>query len=254
MTGSLPWRRAWITGAGKGIGRALALALAARGVQVVVSARNRDDLDSLVEEAGGLSGAVRAWPLDVTDGAAVAAAFAGIEADAGAIDLAVLNAGTYLRFGARDFSSAAFRDQLEVNLMGVVHGLEALLPAFLERGAGRIAVVSSLAGYRGLPMAAGYGAGKAALINLCESLYPECRAAGVGLSLVNPGFVKTSMTDKNAFPMPFLMAPEAAVDAMIKGLARGRFEITFPWQFAVIMKALRLLPDWLFFRLTRGMV
>ena len=184
----------------------------------------------------------------------VAATVRRIEADLGAIDLAVLNAGTYLRFGAEDFSSSAFRQQVEVNLMGVVHGLDALLPGMLARQGGHIAVVSSLAGYCGLPKAAGYGATKAALINLCESLLPECRAAGVKLSVINPGFVKTPLTDKNEFPMPFLIPVEDAVDAIMRGLASGRFEIAFPRRFAWIMKALRALPYWLFFSLTRRIV
>lgn len=242
---------AWITGAGTGIGHGLAKRLARDGWQVAASARTLADLTSLAREVAGARGAIHPFPLDVTREEDVAAAITKIEADLGPIDLAVLNAGTYLRFGADDFSAEAFRQQVEVNLMGVVHGLDALLPTMMARRSGHIAVVSSLAGYCGLPKAAGYGATKAALINLCESLRPECEAAGVAISVINPGFVKTPLTDKNEFPMPFLISVDQAVEAIMRGLARRRFEIAFPLRFVWLMKLLRALPYPLFFSITR---
>jgi NAD(P)-dependent dehydrogenase (short-subunit alcohol dehydrogenase family) len=242
---------AWITGAGTGIGRGLAKRLARDGWQVAASALTLADLTSLAREVAEARGAIHPFPLDVTRDEDVAAAITKIEADLGPIDLAVLNAGTYLRFGAGDFSTEAFRQQVEVNLMGVVHGLDALLPTMMARRSGHIAVVSSLAGYCGLPKAAGYGATKAALINLCESLRPECAAAGVAVTVINPGFVKTPLTDKNEFPMPFLISVDQAVEAIMRGLARQRFEIAFPLRFAWLMKLLGALPYPLFFSITR---
>lgn len=254
MTAILTPGVAWITGAGTGIGRGLAQRLAHDGWDVAVSARTLAGLTSLAREAANARGSIHPFPLDVTREAEVAAIVPRIEADLGPIDLAILNAGTYLRFGANDFSPGAFRQQVEVNLMGVVQGLGALLPGMMARRCGQIAVVSSLAGYCGLPKAAGYGATKAALINLCESLRPECQAAGVDITVINPGFVKTPLTDKNEFPMPFLIPVDQAVDAIMSGLARKRFEIAFPLRFAWIMKLLRLLPYPLFFSLTRRLV
>ncbi len=247
-------RRAWVTGAGKGIGRALARRLAAEGWQVAASARTAADLQSLVADAAGLSGAVRPFVLDVTDAEAVAAAVTRIEDSLGPLDMAVLNAGTHKPVGVDDFSVAAFRTLMETNFFGVVNGLAQILPRFVGRGAGHVVVVASIAGYRGLPTASAYGASKAALINMCEALKPELDAKGVRLTLVNPGFVETPLTDKNEFPMPFLIPVEKAVDRIVAGLRHTNFEIAFPRPFAMIMKTLRILPDWLFFRITRRMI
>jgi NAD(P)-dependent dehydrogenase (short-subunit alcohol dehydrogenase family) len=251
---SLPWKTAWITGASSGIGRALALALARRGVTVAASARSRDALEALAAEAGGdpRNARILPTPLDVTDRAAVrAAAEAAIRVFRGPPDLAVLNAGTFEPMTAEAFDAARFRAQVEVNLMGTVHMLEGLLPACLAARRGHIAIVSSVAGYRGLPTGAAYGATKAALINLAESLKYDCDRAGVKLQIVNPGFVKTPLTDRNDFAMPHLMAVEDAVARMIAGLRSRRFEITFPRRFTWQLKLLRLLPYRLFFAITR---
>ena len=246
----LPWKTAWITGASSGIGRALALALAREGVVVAASARSRGALEALATEAG--SGRILPTPLDVADRDAVkAAAEAAIRVLRGPPDLAVLNAGTYLPMTAAGFDAARFRTQVEVNLMGTVHMLEALLPAYLAARKGHIAIVSSVAGYRGLPTSAAYGATKAALSNLAESLKYDLDRAGVKLQLVNPGFVKTPLTDKNDFKMPFLMPVDKAVARMIAGLQTNRFEITFPRRFTWQMKLLRVLPYRLYFAVTR---
>lgn len=240
---------AWITGASSGIGRALALRLAQQGRRVVISARRGDTLAAL---ALAQPDRLIAWPLDVTDAMAVAAAVPAIEAAHGPIALAVLNAGTHEPTPAADFRAAAVRRLVEVNLMGVVHGLDAVLAAMRSRGSGHIAVVASVAGYRGLPTAAGYGATKAALINLCEALKPECDTLGIKLQLVNPGFVETPLTDRNPFPMPFLIPVERAVDRLVSGLDGDAFEITFPRRFALLLKLLRLLPYRLYFPLIRS--
>jgi len=244
----------WITGASTGLGRALALALAAEGRVVAASARSRDKLDALSAETEDLSGAIHAVPLDVTDRAATAAAVAGIEDRFGPIGLAVLNAGTHVPDGAQDFSANTVRAVMELNLFGAVNGLEALLPRMMARGQGQVALVASLAGYRGLPSAASYGASKAALINMAESLRPELNRCGVTLQVVNPGFVKTPLTDRNTFPMPFLMDVDTAASALMRGLASERFEIVFPRRFAYVMKALRVLPYSWFFAVARRLL
>ena len=155
---------------------------------------------------------------------------------------------------AEDISVETFRHLVETNLMGTVNGLAQIIPRLIERKRGHIAVVASLAGYRGLPTAAAYGATKAGLINMCEALKPELERYGVRLTLINPGFVETPLTDRNEFPMPYLMPVEKAADRIMRGLRRDDFEVTFPWRFATVMKLLRLLPDRLFFLLTRRMI
>lgn len=241
----------WITGASMGLGRALALRSAQAGWRVVASARGQEGLDSLVQEAAGLPGQVSAFPLDVTDAMAVAEAVRQIESEIAPIGLAVLNAGTHRPMTAKDFRAADVEALLRLNVLGVAHCLEALLPAMMGRGQGQLAMVASLAGYAGLPSAAGYGASKAALINMAESLKPELEASGVKIQVVNPGFVETPLTDKNDFPMPFLMPATAAAEAFFRGLSSDSFEIIFPRRFAYLMKFLRCLPYRLFFALTR---
>ena len=177
-----------------------------------------------------------------------------IEQQVGEIDLAVLNAGTHIPMTAEEFSVETFRRLVETNLMGTVNGLAQIIPKFIERKRGHIAVVASVAGYRGLPTAAAYGATKAGIINMCEALKPELERHGVRLTLINPGFVETPLTDKNEFRMPYLMPVEKAADRILRGLNGTAFEVAFPWRFAFLMKVLRLLPDRLFFMLTRRMV
>lgn len=244
---------AWVTGAGTGIGRALALALAARGMTVAASARTEADLLSLADEAGR-PGAILPVPLDVTDEAAVRAAVARIEAEAGPITLAILNAGTNSEVSAQKFDTGKFAHVVDTNLMGAVYSLGAVLPLLRQRRAGRVAVVASVAGYRGLPTSSAYSATKAALIALSEALKPELETEGVELTLINPGFVDTPLTRKNSFPMPFLIDTDAAVRAIMSGLERGRFEIVFPWQMTLLMKLLGSLPYGPFFAITRRLV
>ena len=169
----------------------------------------------------------------------------------GEIELCVSCAGTYSPFSAQDFSAEKFRRIIEVNLMGTVNVLEAVMPAMIARRSGHIAVVSSVAGYRGLPAASAYGASKAALINMCESLKFDLDRANVKLQLVDPGFVETPLTAQNNFKMPFLMKADAAARAFYRGLLSDRFEITFPKRFAWQLKFLRCLPYGAYFALVR---
>ena len=238
----------WITGAGKGIGRALALRMASEGWLVAASARTARDLEDLAASA---TGSVHAFPLDVADVAATGRVISEIEDRLGLIDVAILNAGTYIPTGVSPFSALAFRQQVDVNFMGTVNGLEHLVPRFVSRRRGHIAVMASVAGYRGLPTSAAYGATKAALINLCEALRIELEPHDVCVSVICPGFVKTPLTDRNQFPMPFLISAESAADHIVQGLSSRRFEIAFPPLFAAIMKTLRILPAWAYFAIAR---
>ncbi|MGH7091742.1 MAG: SDR family NAD(P)-dependent oxidoreductase [Stellaceae bacterium] len=239
--------RAWITGASSGIGRALALRLAQGGTDVAASARHADALERLAEE----DRRIHPFPVDVADAEAMMRTVAAIEDGIGALDLAVFNAGTHHPVEIERFSPDPFRRLMEINFMGAVNGIAAVLPRFVARREGRIAVVSSVAGYRGLPQASAYGASKAALINLCEALKPDLDRHGVGISVINPGFVRTPLTDRNPFPMPFLMEPADAARRIARGLERGNFEIAFPRRFVLMLKLARMLPYGLYFRLVK---
>ncbi len=244
-------RIAWVTGAGKGLGRSVVKSLLARGWTIAVSARNERDLLTLAEEAAG--GAIISFPLDVTSEQAVVETAAAIEERIGPLDLVILNAGTHQPLNAREFAVEPFRTLVETNIMGVVHGLAAVLPRMIARRAGHIVVVSSVAGYRGLPTASAYGATKAALTNMCEALKPQLDREGVRITVVSPGFIRTPLTDKNPFKMPFLMEPDAAAERLVRGLDSGRFEITFPRRLTWLLKVLRCLPYALYFPLVRNL-
>lgn len=231
-------RRVWLVGASTGIGAALALSLAGRGARVAVSARSRERIDALAAGRGNLLAAAA----DATRPESLAAAHREIVAAWGGVDLAVYLAGTYTPTRAWELTAERAREHVEVNLMGAYHVLAAVLPAMLERGSGGVAIVSSVAGYRGLPKSLCYGPTKAALINLCESLYLDLAPLGIGVYLVNPGFVATPMTAHNRFRMPALLSPESAAEALIAGLERGAFETHFPKRFTGWLKALRHLP------------
>ena len=233
---------AWVTGASSGIGRALTLRLAGDGWTVLATARRAEALEALAAEAHGLAGSILPRPADITDRSGILALVGDAELTGGGIALAVLNAGTYQADNAESFSSDAFRETVELNLVGTAHCIEALMPAWIERRRGHLAVVSSVAGYRGLPMAVSYGATKAALIAMCESLKFDFDRLGLKIQVVNPGFVRTPLTDKNTFKMPFIIEADDAAARIVRGLKRSRFEIAFPRRFACMLKQLRCLP------------
>jgi NAD(P)-dependent dehydrogenase (short-subunit alcohol dehydrogenase family) len=239
----------WVTGASSGIGEALALRLAQDGHEVAASARSADRLARLSDQARDADGRIHAYPLDVTDQPAAAAALAEIERQLGPLDSAVLAAGTHHPVSARDFKAADLARLVQVNLIGTANCLEPLLRTMIARRRGRIAIVSSVAGYRGLPTSAYYGATKAALINLAEALKFDLDRHGVTMQLIDPGFVKTPLTDQNEFAMPFRITPEEAAARIAKGLQSTRFEITFPRRFTYILKLARCLPYRLYFPL-----
>jgi NAD(P)-dependent dehydrogenase (short-subunit alcohol dehydrogenase family) len=240
---------AWVTGASSGIGKAVALELARRGWTVAISARRLEQLEFVAAEATGLTGRIVAHVADVTDAVALAKVVETIESVHGPIALAFLNAGVapYTRAGALDIT--AFEQALTVNTMGVVYGLAPLLARMSIRKRGQIAVNASVAGYGGLPQAAAYGASKAATIHLCEALKFDCDQLGIILQVVNPGFIDTPLTRKNAFPMPFLMPIEEAARRAVAGFETGGFEIVFPRRLAWILKCVNSLPYSLYFPL-----
>jgi NAD(P)-dependent dehydrogenase (short-subunit alcohol dehydrogenase family) len=241
-------RVVWIVGASSGIGRALALRMARDGWRVAASARSVEALEALAQDS---QGRISAHLLDVTDEAAVAGVAATVWRDVGAIDLAVFAAGRHIPVDAAAFEVEPFRQLVEINFMGVVYGLAGVVPRMVERGVGHIAVVSSIAGYRGLPTASAYGATKGALNNMTEALKFDLEPKGIKVQLVCPGFVRTPMTDKNSFPMPFLMEPEDAAEAFYRGLQGSVFEINFPRRFTFMMNLLCALPHRLYMAVTR---
>jgi NAD(P)-dependent dehydrogenase (short-subunit alcohol dehydrogenase family) len=231
---------AWISGGSSGIGRALALRLAKAGWTVIISSTRAEALADVASLDPFRR--VHGVAVDITDEAGVARAAGEIEQRFGAIVLAILNAGTYREVTAANFGAADFRAQIEVNIMGVVHCLAALLPRMRQRKLGQIAITGSVAGYRGLYRSSAYGLTKAGLINMAEALAPELERDGIRLQICNPGFVATPLTAGNPFPMPRLMTAEAAAEAYFHGLMGGRFGIAFPRRFVLTMKVLRALP------------
>jgi len=242
---------AWVTGAGSGIGRALARRLAQTGWMVAASARTASDLDTLAAE---VPGKITAFQLDVTDAAACVETARQIEAALGPVDLAVFNAGSYFPTTAEDFSVENFRRTVNVNLMGEVNCMGGVVPSMRARRAGHIVLMGSLTGLVGLPTAASYGATKAALNSIAQAFKPDFERFGITISVINPGFVKTPLTDKNRFPMPFLISVDAAVDHILRGIARRRFDISFPWQMSFLVRLLAALPDRAKFAITRRML
>jgi short-subunit dehydrogenase len=235
----LAGRTAWVTGASSGIGAALVRELAARGCRVGASARRADRLEQLAREGGG---AVLAAPADVTDREGMLAAAATVEEAFGPIDLAILNAAFWGQFSVEQWDSDVLRRHFDTNVMGMVHGIEAVLPGMRRRRAGTIVGLGSVAGYRGLPRSEGYGATKAAQIHMLESLRIDLRPHGVEVITVCPGFVRTELTAKNSFPMPFMLEPQDAARRICRGIEKGKAEIVFPLPMMLGMKAVRLVP------------
>jgi NAD(P)-dependent dehydrogenase (short-subunit alcohol dehydrogenase family) len=228
-------RVCWLVGASTGIGRATAELLHRHGARVIVSARSPAPLDSFVSAHPGSEAIV----LDATDRSVMRAAAQQLVASHGRIDLAMYCAGTYQAMRATEFDlDVALRHQ-QVNYVGALHLLDALLPVLLKQNSGHLSLVSSVAGYRGLPQAIAYGPTKAALINLAETLYLDLHERGIGVSVVNPGFVQTPLTAQNRFKMPALITPEEAAAQILRGWQRGEFEIHFPKRFTLWLKALR---------------
>lgn len=236
-------RLAWITGGGTGIGKALALALKDEGWQVVISGRTEHKLQEVKEHGNAISYRV----LDVTDQVLHQQVYDDICEELGVPELVVLNAGDYTPMPLEEFDIDLINKLNQVNYLGVMNGLACILPAMQSQRSGQILLMSSVAGYRGLPDAAPYGATKAALINFAEALHTPLKHQGVLLRVVNPGFVKTPLTAQNDFKMPAEITAEDAADRIVSALDSNSFEITFPKRFTFILKLLRCLPYRLYF-------
>lgn len=244
------WKTVWITGASSGIGKDLAELMDGDVAHVAISARSADKLTAIADSAK----TINAYPLDVTDAEATTKTVRDIEAAFGQIDLAVLNAGTWKLMDVADLDMDAVRAGIEVNYMGVMYALKALLPSMMARKSGHIAIVASVAGYRGLPRSIAYGPTKAALINLAETLRAELEPHGITISIVNPGFVDTPMTADNPFDMPGIISSEVAAKALLSGLERKKYEIRFPLMFTFAMKLMRVLPNGVYFWAMRSFI
>lgn len=242
------WRdkTVWIVGASSGIGQATAAALHQQGARVVVSARNAQALAAFVAQHPGS----RALTLDATKPAAVMLVARQLLSQ-GPLDCVLYCAGHYHAMRADALDIADMVRHMEVNYLGALYLLDAVVPHLLARGTGHISLVGSVAGFRGLPNSLAYGPTKAALINLAETLYLDLRGRGIGVSIINPGFVATPLTAGNSFDMPALLTPEQAATDILKGWARGDFEIHFPKRFTLWLKALRAMPNRLYFQLVR---
>jgi len=240
----------WITGASSGIGRAVAEHLRDRGFTVAVTARDEAALAELAAAPARNGGSIAAYPGDVTDAARMADIVAAIEEDHGALALAILNAGVYIPVAADEpLTVGPFATTFAVNLNGTVNALVPVLNLMRPRRRGHLVIVASVAGYGGLPTSAAYGATKAGLINLAESLKFDLDNLGIRIQIVCPGFVDTAATKNNPFPMPHLMQVDDAASALVDGLSSSAFEITFPKRFTRQLKLLRMLPYGLYFRL-----
>ena len=234
------WRgqRVWVIGASSGIGAETARKLLARGATLALSARNAAGLQQI---ANGHADTL-ILPLDITDHASVVSAHKQLLEEWGVIDLVLIVAGTYNKMRADNFDLSVAKQLLEINLNGTLNCLDAVLPTLLKQGQGGLGIVSSVAGFRGLPESLIYGPTKAALINLCEALYLDLRPRGINVYLINPGFVATPLTAKNDFAMPALISAAEAANQLIRGIERGEFHIHFPKRFTNWLRVTSLLP------------
>ena len=231
-------KKIWITGASSGIGKALAEKFASEGWKVAASARRKEILDEMSSHENIFS-----YPLDVTNQDQIKISFEKIIEDFNELDLCVFSSGTYDPKLEQEINVKQNKFVMETNFFGVLYCVNAVENYFKNKKNGHISIVSSVAAYRGLPNSSGYGPSKAALTNLTESLYFDFKKHNVRISLVSPGFIKTPLTDKNEFPMPFIKSPEFAAEKMFNGLTKSKaFEIHFPKALTILLKIFRVLP------------
>lgn len=235
-------KRYWIVGASAGLGRAVAHEISKTGAEVILSARSEDELTALAAE---LPGQATALPMDVSDPESVAEA----AKVAGDVDGMVYLAGVYWPISATEMDGEKAAAMLDINLTGAARVLGHVLPAMVARDEGHIVLTGSLSGFRGLPGAVGYGASKAGLMSLAETLYADLRRTGVDVQLINPGFIRTRLTEKNEFTMPFIMDAEPAAQKFVDHMQGDSFAMNFPTLFATMFRASQFLPDWLYYRL-----
>ena len=235
-------KRYWLVGASEGLGRALAERLSAAGAEVILSARSAE---RLAEVAATLPGPSLVLPVDVADTASVR----GAAAAAGQIDGVVFLAGLYWPMAAEDWNADQVETMCDVNFTGCARVLGAAVPAMVARGTGHVVITGSLSGFRGLPGAIGYGASKAGVMALAECMQADLRGSGIVVQVANPGFIRTRLTDKNTFSMPFLMEPAEAADHMFRHMQTDRFKVSFPTVFSWLFRLSQFLPDWAYYRI-----
>ena len=232
----------WLIGASEGLGAALARKLSEAGAELVLSARNAERLQ---EVCNALPGKAAAVPMDVADADDVNRA----AKEAGDVDGVVFLAGVYWPFAACDWDADKANAMADVNFTGAMRVMGAVVPKMVARGSGHIVLTGSLSGFRGLPGAIGYCASKAGVMSLAESMYADFRKTDIRVQLANPGFVRTRLTDKNNFNMPFIMSPDDAAEEMMALMRSRRFKKSFPRLFSLVFRGSQLLPDWLYYRL-----
>ena len=241
----------WITGASSGIGKALAIKFAKEGWKVAISARR----ENLLNEIAKIHSNIFSYPLDVTDSEKCKLVFNNIKEKFKSIDISFFSTGIHDPKSEKSLDLDKVRQIMEVNFFGTVNSINAVYKYYKERKSGQISIVSSVAGYRGLPAGGAYCASKSALTSFTESLNFDMKRKNVRVSLISPGFIKTPMTDQNDFPMPMIKTPEFAAEEIYNGLVKkNAFEIHFPKSFTFIMKILQILPNWAYFKLVeKGM-
>lgn len=235
-------KRYWLVGASEGLGAALAELLSRSGVHVVLSARSEDRLNELAERLPGRS---TVQPIDVADDASVQAAAEAV----GPVDGVVFLAGVYWPMKATNWDPAQATAMADINFTGLVRVLGQVVPDMVSRDAGHIVITGSLSGFRGLPGAIGYAASKSGTMSLAECMYADLRKTGVTVQVANPGFIRTRLTDKNNFKMPFIMEPEEAARHMFEHMNSDAFKASFPRVFSWFFRFSQFLPDWLYYRL-----
>ena len=240
-------KKIWITGASSGIGKSVAQKFSEEGWKVAVSARRKEILNEMAKDKNIFS-----FPLDVTDPENCKKVFDKVKKEFKEIDISVFSTGIHDPESEKKLNLNSIRKIMEVNFFGTINSINAVYDYYREKKDGQISIVSSVAGYRGLPDAGAYCASKSALTSFTESLHFDLKKSNVKVSLISPGFIKTPMTDQNNFPMPMIKSPEFAADKMFKGLTQSNaFEIHFPKQFTFIMKILKILPNWLYLKLIK---
>ncbi len=235
-------KRYWLVGASDGLGAALAHQMSRSGAEVIVSARSMDKLEALVAD---LPHKAQAVAVDVSDDNSVRQA----AAEVGEIDGVVFLAGVYWPFGAQDWDADQATAMADINFTGLMRVMGQVVPGFVARDRGHVVITGSLSGFRGLPGSIGYTASKAGTMSLAECMYADLRKTGVEVQVANPGFIRTQLTDKNDFKMPFLMEPEDAAREMFEHMGTDSFKKSFPWLFSMVFRVSQFLPDWLYYRI-----
>ena len=239
----------WITGASSGIGKALAIKFAKEGWKVAISARRENLLNQIAKTYNDIF----PYPLDVTDSKKCELVFNSIKEKFKNVDISVFSTGIHDPKSEKSLDLNKVRQIMEVNFFGTINSVNAVYKYYKERKSGQISIVSSVAGYRGLPAGGAYCASKSALTSFTESLNFDMKRKNVRVSLISPGFIKTPMTDQNDFPMPMIKTPEFAAEEIYNGLVKkNAFEIHFPKSFTFIMKILQILPNWAYFKLVEN--